>query len=151
MICKCINCKNTKGSHQSTPYKEEKDAVIIGDGNRGKIQSIIVVILSVIDFPLKLRHMQLFKGLDSSPPKEDEKEELKESDKTDENLQMNNDLISILQKKVPDLKVSMYQVLGKDLELNNLSHNIQDIEPENTNHNNGFYDILGLSKRNLTM
>lgn len=38
-LCKCVACKNVKGSQDKTPFREEKDAVIISEGEVPKFVS----------------------------------------------------------------------------------------------------------------
>lgn len=61
-----------------------------------------------------------------------------------------NNLFSILQKEIPDLKVANYPIVKEDLSGSHSGHNIHDDQIESKPIPNGFFDILGLSKRNPT-
>ncbi len=75
---------------------------------------------------------------------EDNKEE---DDYEMEQEPVKNSFLSLLQREIPDLKVSNCQVHKEDISLTQNDEAIQEEEQSKDEAGDGFYDVLGLSKR----
>ncbi|CAI2371741.1 unnamed protein product [Moneuplotes crassus] len=89
-------------------------------------------------------------GLRATPKKDYEMEENKEDDDYEmEQEPVKNDFLSILQREIPDLKISHCKVMKEDISHIQQDGNMHE-EQVMEDTGNDFYDILGLSKRSQT-
>ena len=74
-------------------------------------------------------------------------EESKEQESSEPKMKINTDFLNILKDEIPNLKFTSFPVTKDDIKENNEEQNMDTEQNSEQKVNNGFYDILGLSKR----
>lgn len=131
-----------------SPYQEDKDAVIISEGEVPKLMSESKVMRSL--FKGKFQRI-LTIVIDEKEPSQDVKmEEVKENQPVGQpKMKINNEFLNILKEEIPNLKVSNYSITKNDLKNQSEEEQNESAASINNKVNNGFYNILGLSKREI--
>jgi hypothetical protein len=147
-ICKCLYCKNTKGSKSRTPYQDDKDAVIISGGNLPKIvpeKKVSKFLFGSGKFLWSLK-VTRFWGIEERQ-QDASMEEEKGHARHEATSRAEASIQSLIRGEMPSLKVAYMPITMDDLQPKAGGEANVAMQESPEKGQSGFYDILGLSKR----